>query len=191
MSQKKQLRKKMKELLSSQSVEECKKKSQSMAVSLGAISDYSRANVILLYVSTGQEVSTRELITEALANGKRVVIPAVDPETEIVTLHEIGSLEELEPGYMGIPEPRNSKTVFSSAEVECAVVPGLAFDAKGNRLGRGKAMFDKLLSRMKCLKIALAFEFQVLESVPSLPHDVPVDIVITEERTIKVYRRDE
>ena len=88
---------------------------------------------------------------------------------------------------MGIPEPNNKSKVFPSAEIEAAFIPGLAFDKRGHRLGRGKALFDRLLKHVDCPKIALAFDFQILDSVPTLPHDIAMDIVVTEKRVIKVF----
>ncbi len=117
-----------------------------------------------------------------------MVVPAVDDKTETLTFHEIRSANELALGYKGIPEPKSPKCVFPHKKIDLAILPGLAFDEKGGRLGRGKGMFDKCIGELACLKIALAFDFQMVASVPAVSHDLPVDIVVTEKRVIRASR---
>ncbi|MFH1448278.1 MAG: 5-formyltetrahydrofolate cyclo-ligase [Candidatus Micrarchaeota archaeon] len=188
MSLKNDIRNQMRELLSEHPIKEAERKSASILDSLQNLRQYKKSDVILTYVSTGAEVSTRKLILDAFRSGKRIVVPAVKKgETGIMTIHEIRSFEDLCPGHMNIPEPKKRSRIFPSSEIDLAVVPGLAFDERGHRLGKGGAFFDRFLKHVDCQKVALAFEFQVIESVPTLPHDVPVDSIITEKRIINVF----
>lgn len=185
MIEKKDVRKTMKALLANHPPRERERKGRKITRSLLGLSDYKKAKVIMSYVSTGNEVQTRDFIAFAFSHGKRIVVPAVDSKTCTLTLHEIHSLDELEPGYADIPEPKDKSRPILPNDIDLAVLPGLAFDEKCNRLGKGKAMFDRLLKDMSCPKIALAFEFQLTEKVPTHSHDIPVDMVLTEERLIK------
>jgi len=178
------LRKKMKRMLTAQTRIERAEKSEKIIDRLVGLSEYSNAKTILVYVSMDEEVGTREFIPRAILDGKRVVVPAVSPDERTMTLHEIKKIGELGPGYRGICEPKNRGVCIGYEEIDLAIAPGLAFDSKGNRLGRGKGMFDKLFTKLKCQKVALAFDFQVVEEVPVDEHDKTVDAVITEKRVI-------
>jgi 5-formyltetrahydrofolate cyclo-ligase len=188
MKAKTDMRKTMKDALASQSEEERKQKSRFITASLCNLPEYKGAKTILSYVSMAEEVSTLEFIKSSLSIGKTVIVPVVDNKTEILTFHEIRSEDELAPGYKGIPEPKSCKCVFPHQKIDLAILPGLAFDEKGGRLGRGKGMFDKCIGELACPKIALSFDFQMVASVPAVSHDLPVDIVITEKRVIRASR---
>jgi 5-formyltetrahydrofolate cyclo-ligase len=185
-----ELRKVVKETLSKQPISEREGKSKLIINELIELKEYSKAKTILVYVSMKEEVSTDEFITRAIEDGKCVIVPAVDKNEESMTLHKINSLGELEPCYMGICEPKDRSCEAPCESIDLAIVPGLAFDSGGNRLGRGKGMFDKLFEKTKCPKIALAFDFQVIESVPVEKHDSPVDVIITEKRVLRQLRND-
>ncbi len=184
---KNETRKRMKELLEKQSCGEREEKSKLIMKRLLSVPEYKRAGTLLSYVSLDSEVSTREVISSAIAEKKMVLVPAV--RGECLSLHEIKTLEELKPGFMGIHEPKDCSKPVPLGAVELAIVPGLAFDEDGNRLGRGRGMFDRLFKGAGCFRIALAFDFQVLESIPSEPHDVPVELIITERRVIRTSGR--
>jgi 5-formyltetrahydrofolate cyclo-ligase len=182
---KNEIRKKMRILLSLQSDEERQQKSINIAESLFSLDEYKGAQEIALYMAFGFEVHTHGIINAAFLSGKKVYVPRVDEKKKCISLHEISSLGDLVPGYMGIPEPKTCKDAFDPLKIQLVIVPGLAFDSRGRRLGRGKGMFDRLLRKMKCPKIALAFDFQVIEAVPRASHDVPVDLIVTEKRVIR------
>ena len=183
-----EMRKIMKETLEKQPISERGRKSKLIMGKLMGLREYSKAKTILTYVSMDEEVSTRELIPKAISDGKCVVVPAVSQYEKSMSLHEIKSLEELEPGYRGISEPKNRKTCFECEKVDLAFVPGLAFDKRCNRLGRGKGMFDKLFAKAGCIGVALAFDFQIVDRVPVEACDVPVNFVITEKRILRTRR---
>lgn len=123
------------------------------------------------------------MIRRALASGKRVVLPKVKgKELELFEIRNLDS--DVSPGAWGIPEPRGSALVRLD-ELDVIIVPGAAFDARGNRLGYGAGFYDKLLSAFKKLTIAVAFEEQIVPKVPADPHDVPVQKIVTEKRIIE------
>ena len=97
---------------------------------------------------------------------------------------------ELHVGKFQILEPKPEAIRLAKVEVvEVFLLPGLAFDETGNRLGRGKGYFDRLLHMVRGTKIALAHEFQVLNEVPAGPHDVPVNFIVTENRVVHCQRK--
>ncbi len=96
------------------------------------------------------------------------------------------SWKELSIGSYGILEPRTEKIRKTRVEdIDLIIVPGVAFDKKGNRIGHGKGYYDRLLDKTNATKIGLAFEFQLLKEIPTDKHDLPIDILITEKRIIK------
>jgi 5-formyltetrahydrofolate cyclo-ligase len=150
--------------------------------------EFQSSPVILFFASFRSEVSTASLIEEALRMGKKVVLPSVDPVHKELRLYEIKDVNELSPGYMGIPEPAvPSDRERDVNDVTVVIMPGAAFDLRGNRLGYGEGYYDRLLSRLrrKIPLIALAYEGQIVDSLPSEPHDIRVHIIVTDERVIQ------
>ncbi|UUO05804.1 5-formyltetrahydrofolate cyclo-ligase [Blastopirellula sp. J2-11] len=147
------------------------------------------AATLLCYVSARCEVDTRPLLQQLLFEERRVVIPYCIDDRRL-GLFLLSDLSELAPGRFGILEPRselkNAKTI-SPAEIDLAILPGVAFDLHGNRLGYGKGYFDRLLSKMRpqSVKIALAFECQIVANIPAEAHDLPIDYLVTEDRLIR------
>ncbi len=94
-------------------------------------------------------------------------------------------------GYKGIPEPRDRSRIVSPASIEVALIPGVVFDRCGNRLGYGAGFYDRFLTleAPQAIRIGLAFSCQLAEKIPSLPHDVPMDMVVTEEALL-TWNRD-
>ena len=158
-------------------------KSCTIASHLYSLPEYKSAHMILFYVSIGSEVNTHDMIVHALKQGKRVCVPVTDKEVHEITPCEIRSFDELSKGAFGIPEPIERKPVPLS-QIDLVVVPGVAFDEQGNRLGYGMGYYDKLLKKMKAPAIALSFELQLLPSIPAESHDVKVSKIVTEKRVI-------
>jgi len=140
-----------------------------------------------IYVSSKHgEVETHSLILGALSQGKKVCVPVTEPRNKSLYLVEIKGLDNLVPGHYGILEPpldQRSPRVESGWDL--IVVPGVAFDHLGHRLGFGKGYYDRLLAEVQVPKIALAFSFQVVEPFETLPHDVDMDLILTENETIQ------
>lgn len=158
-------------------------------VTLFSLPEFVSAETILFYASFRSEVGTLNMIRESLKTGKRVLLPKVDPKNSLLVLYGIKSLNELAPGYMGIPEPDlpdERYAVIDDADI--AIIPGAAFDLSGNRFGYGAGYYDGLLSqRVKNISIiGLAYEEQVMESIPAEEHDVRVTLIVTDKRVIRI-----
>ncbi len=151
---------------------------------LTALDGYGQAAFIAFYVSVRDEVRTTGLLASALDKGRNVCVPAVDGS--LLKLYRIKSLTELSPGAFGVLEPSTELRDEAGrrvppGKVDLIVVPGLAFDRHGGRLGYGRGYYDRLLvSVPQALKIGLAYDCQMAERVPMEPTDVRVDCVITE-----------
>lgn len=170
------------------SSDERKAKGEAIRERLWSLEEFKRAKCVLFYASFRSEVETLGMIADALRDGKRVMVPKV--EASGLTVSEINGLGELSKGYMGIPEPSGDKA-GAIGDADLIVLPGAAFDESGNRLGYGRGYYDKLLSgtKGKVPLIALAFDVQVTESVPSEAHDIKVDAIVTEKRVIWTGKR--
>jgi len=149
-----------------------------------ALDAYRGAGTVLVFAGIGTEVATDDLVRAVLADGKRLVMPRVG-EGDLV-LHAVADpARDLAPGVWGIPEPRPGCPVIAAETVDLFLLPGLAFDLKGGRLGYGRGYFDRVLAGAPGTKAALAFDGQVVEAVPQGPTDVAVDLVVTPTRVIR------
>ena len=150
-----------------------------------SLPEYDAAQTVMFYVDVRDEVRTRQALPDALASGKRIVVPyCVDGELELFWLE---NMEELELGMYRILEPKESLRDVASKklgpeDLDLIMVPGVAFDRSGGRTGHGKGYYDKLLQHAKpdTPLVALAFECQMFEEIPMQSHDVFMDKVITE-----------
>lgn len=133
------------------------------------------ANHILMYHSLPDELSTHAFLKK-WGNRKHFYLPRVNGvNLDILPYDE----SRLELGAFHIEEPSGDNTVDES-EIELIIVPAVAYDRKGNRLGRGKGFYDRLLSTTQAVKIGVGYEFQLIDEIPVEPHDVPMDMVITQ-----------
>jgi len=149
--------------------------------------DFQKAKAIALYASFRNEVNTMNLIKEALISGKKIGLPKTDTRTRSLTFYLIKDLADLSIGVYGIPEPNENCKLLPPSEIDLVVMPGIAFDETGCRIGFGGGYYDRFLRQVpkSVKKIALAYEFQVLkEKIPDLAKDAKIDKIITEERVI-------
>lgn len=164
-------------------------KSGAIARRLLARPEFNEARTIMFYVSQGSEVHTHRMIRETIRMGKRVAVPVALEKGKKLLPVVIRDFDlELFPGARGILEPRLGKNrQIPPAEIDLVILPGVAFDPGGNRVGRGHAYYDTFLKEVRpsIPRIGLAFERQVLKKVPRAAHDVPVTQVITEKRLIE------
>lgn len=145
---------------------------------------YRRARCVLAYAAFGSEVGTGLITTRVLAEGKRLVLPRITPEG--LALHRVDDPKaDLTAGVWGIPEPGPERPVVAPGEVDLFLLPGVAFDLSGNRLGYGRGYFDRVLAGAPGVKAALAFDGQVVDQVPAGPADVAVDLVVTPTRVVR------
>jgi len=192
MKEKDELRKLAMELRRAATREERLEKSARIMERLFQTEQFRCAKSVMLFCSKDGEVDTGPMLKRALELGKRVSVPITDTEQKKLSLSELSDPDrELGRGAFNIPEPRKEHLrPVRVEEVDLFVVPGLAFDAFGNRLGFGYAYFDGLLAERRKTAgcIGLAYEAQVLPSVPVEPHDVPVQKVVTEARVLECRR---
>lgn len=159
------------------------KKDRKIATQLENLPLFQEAKIILFYVSKKPEVDTHRLIKKYLKK-KKIIVPTVDPSSNTLRLFELEKWSELKKGAFSILEIKKPKEPIPFPEIDLIIIPGLAFDLKGNRLGYGKGYYDLLLLNFKGPKIALVYELQLFEKIPSEKYDIPVDFIITEEKII-------
>ena len=145
--------------------------------------EYINSNNVFIYLGYGSEIDTISFVKEMFLDGKNVCIPKTNTEDKTMEAVIIRDLDNLEEDKYGILEPVSNYEVINKDEIDLVIMPGLAFDNHGGRLGYGGGYYDKFL--MDCsadkFKIALAYNFQVIESVPKEEHDILIDCIITEE----------
>ena len=141
--------------------------------------EWKNAQMICLYMSTPDEVDTKPLLAAALNAGKTVVFPRVEGDTLI--LHQVQSVGDFIRGAYQILEPKKSAPVVDPKSVDLFIVPGIAFDQDGFRLGHGKGYYDRLLAGISAPKIGLSYAIQTVAEVAHTSYDVPVTTVVTEK----------
>lgn len=188
---KKLVREKLKSLRLSLSGKEVLAKSSKIQKSLFGLPEFQRANTICFYVAKGNEVQTEGMIKESMKLGKRVLVPITDKKSGRLVLSKLSDYDlELAPGAFGVLEPKPTcRQIVPATQVELIIVPGVAFDIRGHRMGHGKGYYDRFLRHVSSLKtgalfIGLAYESQVLDEIPHGPTDTPVHKIVTEKRVI-------
>ena len=179
------IRKQMKQLRADMTRTERFEKSMQIFEQLITVPEFKRADRIYTYVSMDNEIDTIMLIDYSLSLEKRVFVPRVSGKD--MEFYEISDISELNPGYMGIYEPdiNGKEPDYSRTGFMC--MPGLAFDRSYNRIGYGGGFYDRYLSvDNKLYKAALAYEAQLLESIPAQDGDVRPDMIVTDE---SIYRK--
>lgn len=188
--EKTELRKLIKERRNTFSKKELASLSDRIADNLFKLEELAFVKNVLIYVSTNVEVDTRKLILKFFEAGVNVYVPrVVDLGQGLMRFFKINSLEDLEPGCMKILEPKLNLEELDEARIDdsfCIIMPGLSFDKKGHRLGYGGGFYDRFNARVnpKLLKVALSFEFQLVDELIANEFDIDVDKVITEKEII-------
>lgn len=181
--EKNEIRRKIKGLKSMLLAKEQQEAAEQVFSFLEKTAAFLMADRILMYHSLPDELSTRKFLDKWHAR-KKFYLPRVNGvNLDILPYDE----SRLELGAFHIEEPTGDNTV-SPEEIELVVVPAVAYDRQGNRLGRGKGFYDRLLATTRATKIGVAYEFQIVDEIPCEPHDVKMDMVISQSG-IKVIRR--
>ncbi len=144
-----------------------------------SLPEFATAHTVALYHALPDEVPTDEML-HRWHGPKRLALPAVHPDGTM-TLHEYLGTGDLTPGAFGISEPREGREI-PPAEIDLVLIPGVAFDPSGRRLGRGRGFYDRYLARPDAAhiyKVGLCHPYALVPEVPAEPHDVVMDIVIT------------
>jgi 5-formyltetrahydrofolate cyclo-ligase len=165
--------------LLNQKEEHRKRKSKSVQRKLFAAAVFKKARLVMFYIPLRGEVDTHDMIKAAQKLGKKVVVPVCQKHTIDLRPCLLDAPVQLRRGPYGVYEPVVAQYVPIS-RLDLVIVPGVAFDASGNRLGRGKGFYDRFLKKAPATTavFGLAFDFQVLPSIPTQPHDVKVHRVI-------------
>lgn len=175
-SQKKQLRERIKQLKSSLSLQDKREFSERIFNKIEKYQEFIDSKVILLYWSMPDEVQTHDFILKWYKN-KTIILPCVKGNN--LELKEFEGIENLIPGEAyGILEPKG-KIFTQHDKIDLVIAPGIAFDKKNNRMGRGKAYYDKLLVNIDCKKFGICFSFQHIDFVPYDEFDIKMDEVIS------------
>jgi 5-formyltetrahydrofolate cyclo-ligase len=160
--------------------------SKEICAKFAALPEYVRAKTVLYYIDVRSEVRTRHDLPSALTQGKKIVVPWCNDQGELELFH-LESMDELSIGMYKILEPKPELRTLASKQVkpqdlDLVMVPGVAFDRTGARMGHGKGYYDKLLqhARLDAPLVALAFECQLFPEIPTAAHDIFMDMIITE-----------
>jgi 5-formyltetrahydrofolate cyclo-ligase len=169
------------------------KRSEQIGVRLFSLTDFRQAKRIMFYVSYDNEVYTHAMINHALKYRKQIFVPISQIALHTLTISEVVDFEnDLAPSTYGILEPKAELILPGEPkELDMVIVPGVAFDTKGNRLGHGGGYYDNFLRYLppNVKTIGLAFQEQVIVTLPKTESDVPVQKIITENNIFNISRR--
>ncbi|MBQ6974978.1 MAG: 5-formyltetrahydrofolate cyclo-ligase [Selenomonadaceae bacterium] len=176
---KKNLRREIKSRLATLSADEKLILSHAVIEKFLAHPAYKNSQIIMAYFSTAEEIQLQEFFSAAFNDGKILAVPFIEGREMYAAI--LPDIDAAEVGAYGILTVKSSvRKIIDAEKINCIVTPGLAFDANFNRLGKGGGFYDKFLSRaVNAVKIALAYDNQIVENVPIEPHDVKVDFVLT------------
>jgi len=160
--------------------EERERLGQAVARNLLTLPEVRQASTVMAFSSFGSEVDTRPIIEQLARDGRRVVLPRVEGRTIVPVGYRSG--DPVKPSSFGALEPAGGDPVRPE-EIDVVIVPGLAFDRRGHRVGYGGGFYDRFLGRLRpdALTVGICFSVQVVDEVPNGRGDRPVDLVVTEE----------
>ena len=164
-------------------VDDKKRANYSIADAVLKRSEILHAQTICIYLPLPEEVDTKPIIEEFFRLKKTVVVPKVSGDR--LELHAISSFNNLQKGTFGVLEPSDSCPLIGIPEVDVFIVPGIAFDTQGFRIGWGKGYYDTVLAGITVPRIGLAYDVQLIAHVPHTSYDVPMTVVITDKHIIE------
>jgi 5-formyltetrahydrofolate cyclo-ligase len=186
---KKELRKRMRGVRATLPAAAIEQRSAAIVQRLLALDVYREAATVALFwpIEGKNEVDLRPLCGPALAAGKRLALPWADVEANEIRLRAFAGPGELVAGPMGFDEPPASSPLLGAGDVELVIVPALAVDPSGHRIGYGKGYYDRLLASLApaAVAVVVAFDFQLLVEVPATPGDFAVQLVVTDTRSFR------
>lgn len=195
---KNQLRSKLRELRNQLTAEQQSEYSSAIRESLFQTEVYRNCNRLFTFLSFQTEVETGHIIAKSMELGKKIYLPRV--EGDLMEFYRVNSLEGLIPSKFGVLEPPASEQMkyisqnshpYGLKNENLMLLPGLAFDLKGNRIGYGADYYDRYLADhvpLDFCKVALAYDFQVLDEIPTEEYDIAADLIITPTRIIQCIR---
>lgn len=185
METKKEIRKQVCEIRESLSQDAIRAKSKVIQEKVLQLPEYKEADHILLYADFRHEVMTREIFMASIRDKKKVYFPKCDGHGNHMDFYQVISVMQLEDGMWGVKEPRADevhKYHYYQEESTLAIVPGVAFDTQGYRIGYGKGYYDTFFADKRAVTlVALAYAEQILDEIPHEIHDLKMDKIVTEE----------
>jgi 5-formyltetrahydrofolate cyclo-ligase len=176
---KNQIRQRMKARLASLTPEEYLSYNSAIKQRFFELPVVKYSHKVMIYYAINQEVETISMINSILAEGKIVALPTCMPEKNL-RAGMIGNLDELVPGLFGLSEPDHTTLEIKPQDFDLIIIPGLAFDKRGFRLGHGAGYYDRFLAKTDAFKLGLGYGFQLVDELPINPHDIPVDAILTD-----------
>lgn len=144
------------------------------------------AHTILFYAPLADELDVWPLLEKLLKSNKVCALPAFDDATRFYSARHVKNLEtDIFTGKFGVSEPLSSCEEIPLSQFDLVLVPGVAFDLNGNRLGRGKGFYDRILAEASGIKCGVGYDFQLLETIPTEAHDAKVDFIFTPSRGMR------
>jgi len=192
---KQQLRKKLLPKRKSISERECAERSTLVCHRVMELAEFSAASFLACYMACQGEVELTEVMKNCKLAGKKLLLPRFNATTKSYEMVAVNDPEtDTEPGYYGIAEPQES---FAAVSPETArsqkvvwLVPGVAFDTEGNRLGRGAGWYDNLLEKTRGTRIGVCWDWQLVNKVPADETDIKMNIVVSDQRLIRCFTRE-
>ena len=178
LERKAEIRKNIKNKRKSLSAEEVARKSNIICRKIICSDIYKKAKTIYCYNSIRNEVDLSFLINQALEDKKKVALPKVTDKKGEMIFVELNNMNRLKPGEFGILEPVGSQC---AAKPDFIIVPGVAFSANGDRIGQAGGFYDRFLRKNPTFSVGVAYDFQMLEELPTESHDIKIDRIITEK----------
>jgi len=168
---------------------ECRTHAAAIADALLALPELARVRTILVYSALPAELDPALAVTTLRTRGVRVAYPRIEAPG-VLGLHVVDHELELVPGPFGLSQPNDHALRARHDSIDAVIVPGVAFDESGRRLGYGGGYYDRLLPMLRpgCVRIGIAFDEQLLPRIPSEEHDVDVDMVVTPSRVIRTAK---
>lgn len=187
---KRELRRRMLACRRALSVEERASRSAAITEKLLSLEAVQKARTVFAYAAMEDEVQTEPLIASLLDRGKRVAIPLVIGKRAMEAAL-VPSMDAMETGAYGILTVRaERREILAPQEIDCVIVPGVAFGLDGSRLGMGGGYYDAFLPKAeRAVRVAAAFQCQISEDIPSLPYDCGVDWIVTEQGVFKANKQ--
>lgn len=158
---------------------------QKIAKQVTGLAEFIQAATIFCFVSTGDEINTRPMLTQVLNSGKRLAVPRCQPGGRMAA-HEITALAQLQPGFYGILEPNGDCREVSREEIDFAIVPCLSCDLKGRRLGHGGGYYDRYMMNRDYPAAVICREQMLCGQIPAEDFDAVMDLVVTEARIVRI-----
>ena len=182
---KREIRTRMRAALAAMTDAERETASAAACTRLAVLEPFDHAAIVMIYLPLVREVDVTSAVLRCFRQGQTVCVPRVDWQRKEMEPVEITSLDDrvMDTDEHGVRRPKSGQ-VIQPGLLDLVVVPGLAYDAQGHRLGRGQGYYDRFLAKLRrsATTIGLAFDQQIVDQVPSKPHDRAVDIVVTDRR---------